>query len=101
MYASSAQPLPLKWPQFLICSQSCLFLLSNNFFFFTKNHKHEGIYSQEVHQYYMRCGRGATQPQSTLGLDIMGCAVHRKENPPRRKRKKKETEERGRDSKGV
>ena len=50
----------------------------------------------------MRRGGGATQPQSTLGLD-MGC--HRKEiyREEKRKRSKneKEKEERGKDSKGV
>ena len=69
-----------------------------------KTHKHRGLYSQEVHSYYMRRGGGATQPQSTLGLYIMGCAMHQKDNQRRRKKKKmneKENEERGRDSMGI
>ena len=30
MYAPSAQPQPVKWPQLINCSLSCLFLLSYN-----------------------------------------------------------------------
>ena len=30
MFASSAQPQPVKWPQLINCSLSCLFLLSYN-----------------------------------------------------------------------
>ena len=69
-----------------------------------KNHKHRWLYSQEVHLYYIRRDGGATQPQLTLSLDIIGCAAHRKENQQRRKKKKmkgKENEERGGHSIGV